>query len=357
MMEDVSLIKSEILTSLKAIFSAGLNSDTKGIGEDFSEVLLSFLEGKSGKPKGEENTGALSVLALEYFLKALPPDFKTLLSGSMGFEGKENGFLASANIVPNQDFLSSELFSFLNTNNNLENIFLFNPMENKENISEQNEPLSFLSREIKNKGQLENRENSLFPSVFGKDELKAQEVLKETNYVVTPALQKEGTAEQVSAAAQSGLIADRGKELQEATRNLKFEHLSGEIAQKIRFALLKGESRAEIELYPPSLGKIEARLILKEGELAVRFLVDNHRLGEALLANSAQLQKELVRQDINLTQIEIGLNSPNENNYLTGDKSNERNKSFKNGLSVKSSALMSENLSFSQTDSVLDVWA
>lgn len=85
MMEDVSLIKSEILTSLKAIFSAGLNSDTKGIGEDFSEVLLSFLEGKSGKPKGEENTGALSVLALEYFLKALPSDFKTLLSGPMGF--------------------------------------------------------------------------------------------------------------------------------------------------------------------------------------------------------------------------------------------------------------------------------
>jgi len=356
-MEDVSLVKSEILTSLKAIFSAGLNSDTKAIGEDFSEVLLSFLEGKSGKPKAEENTGALSVLALEYFLKALPSDFKTLLSGPMGFEGKENGFLASANIVPNQDFLSSELFSFLSTNNNLENIFLFNPMENKENISEQNEPLSFLSQEIKNKDQLENRENSLFSSVFGKDELKAQEVLKETNYVVTPALQKEGTAEQVSAAAQSGLIADRGKELQEATRNLKFEHLSGEIAQKIRFALFKGESKAQIELYPSSLGKIEAKLILKEGELSVRFLVDNHRVGEALLANSLQLQRELLRQDINLTQIEVDWSSTSEDNYLAQERKNEEEGGFKNNFLTTNVSALTENNSSAQTNSVLDVWA
>jgi|GEM_PF-1764736 len=81
-----------------------------------------------------------------------------------------------------------------------------------------------------------------------------------------------------------------------------------QIAQQIRFHL-EGSGRAEIQLQPEHLGKMEVRLLLSEGQLTAHFLVDNARTAQLLQSNLGQFRQDLAGQGLNFGQIEVQVDS------------------------------------------------
>jgi len=98
------------------------------------------------------------------------------------------------------------------------------------------------------------------------------------------------------------------REIQPLNLPAKAPEIVRQIAQQIRFHL-ESSGRAEIQLQPEHLGKMEVRLLLSEGQLTAHFLVDNARTAQLLQSNLGQFRQDLAGQGLNFGQIEVQVDS------------------------------------------------
>ena len=91
--------------------------------------------------------------------------------------------------------------------------------------------------------------------------------------------------------------------------------LLDKVVEKIKISLLKGGSnRIEMDLNPPTLGKLRMHIIQKIDDVRASIMVESMAAKELIETNINYLKQSLADQGLKLSQISIGVNSDRAGN-------------------------------------------
>ncbi|HZX20878.1 MAG TPA: flagellar hook-length control protein FliK [Clostridia bacterium] len=86
-----------------------------------------------------------------------------------------------------------------------------------------------------------------------------------------------------------------------------------EIAQKMGTFILMGKNEINIQLIPENLGKLSIKIGLNEGTLTGKIYAENYSVKETIEANLDQLRGSLEEQGLNISSLEVYINSHTQN--------------------------------------------
>ena len=78
-----------------------------------------------------------------------------------------------------------------------------------------------------------------------------------------------------------------------------------QVVRSAQFNLEEGNSRFELRLRPPTLGRMAVTMDLKDGALSISFRVENEAVRELLQSSMPQLRVALAEQGVSLDGLDV----------------------------------------------------
>ncbi len=133
--------------------------------------------------------------------------------------------------------------------------------------------------------------------------------------------------------------------------DVDYESIIRQISEQIKIQVTEDMSSMEMYLNPESLGKVEMNLVLKEGLLTARFVVENEQVKEAMESQMMQLQEDLDKQELKVESIEVTVDTHRfEENLMKDQAGNnqpqeQQNNTRRTGLRMTDELMETDYLS------------
>jgi len=114
---------------------------------------------------------------------------------------------------------------------------------------------------------------------------------------------------------------------------LNIKNIENQIIDEVKVINTEELKEINVQLYPKQLGNIKIELKLEDGNLKAKILVDNQVTKDLLTNSIGDLNKNLLKQNIELKEVFVDVNSDfNENNQNQENNENKRRRNLKRDL-------------------------
>lgn len=114
---------------------------------------------------------------------------------------------------------------------------------------------------------------------------------------------------------------------------LNIKNIENQIIDEVKVINTEELKEINVQLYPKQLGSINIELKLEDGNLKAKILVDNQVTKDLLTNSIGDLNKNLLKQNIELKEVFVDVNSNfNENNQNQENNENKRRRNLKRDL-------------------------
>lgn len=114
---------------------------------------------------------------------------------------------------------------------------------------------------------------------------------------------------------------------------LNIKNIENQIIDEVKVINTEELKEINVQLYPKQLGSINIELKLEDGNLKAKILVDNQVTKDLLTNSIGDLNKNLLKQNIELKEVFVDVNSGfNENNQNQENNENKRRRNLKRDL-------------------------
>lgn len=114
---------------------------------------------------------------------------------------------------------------------------------------------------------------------------------------------------------------------------INIKNIENQIIDEVKVINTEELKEINVQLYPKQLGSINIELKLEDGNLKAKILVDNQVTKDLLTNSIGDLNKNLLKQNIELKEVFVDVNSDfNENNQNQENNENKRRRNLKRDL-------------------------